>query len=43
MIILITICNMADDIDTFNPFENEKHDDGPREEQAVLPDVSPKT
>lgn len=28
---------MADEIDTFNPFENEEHDDVPREE-AVLPD-----
>ena len=30
---------MADDIDAFNPFENEKDDDEGKEE-AVLPDVS---
>lgn len=32
MIILIIICNMVDDIDIFNFFENEKYDDGFREE-----------
>ena len=30
---------MADDIDTFNPFENE-NDDDPGTGEAVLPDVS---
>ena len=33
------IYNMADDIDAFNPFEDENGDDPPTEE-AVLPDVS---
>lgn len=37
--VLITVFNMADDIDAFNPFEDEKEDDSGKEE-AVLPDVS---
>ena len=37
--VLITIFNMADDIDAFNPFENENGDDA-GEEDAILPHVS---
>lgn len=37
--VLITIYNMADDIDAFNPFENEKEDDAGKED-TVLPHVS---